>query len=474
MTHLIRQQYLNVEFEGTESEGLTLQRRLSGLCYDSLLPAVERALDRCSTADRHLYIERLEIDAGTLPLEGLEHALAESVARALEKSLREECPATQGPPRHKSAPETLAEAFLYFLKTGTLPWSFRLPAGRDLEQALLGCWREMDDSYSRTIQYAAPGLLAFAPVRKRLVLQFSEPFLETMLALLSSKGLETVTDVLRRVAGLSVPSSVIKQLRETVWEAAFAGVAMGGVPTEQDLVARAWRALPLMEPWHGTLAAGLERQWPGVTGNVTASSRPPDGKEPAAPKTGATLPAHATGPETDAAKVGEHPEAVQGIYVDNAGLVLLHPFLPALFEALEVAAGDQLLKPGRALCLLHYLASGETTAPEYRTMLPKILCNVPLQSPVDADVTLTALELEECAALLAAAVRHWGALGNSSADALRGTFLLRQGKLSLRQDGEWLLQVEASGCDILLQQLPWGLSMIKLPWMPKMVWAEWS
>jgi hypothetical protein len=63
-------------------------------------------------------------------------------------------------------------------------------------------------------------------------------------------------------------------------------------------------------------------------------------------------------------------------------------------------------------------------------------------------------------------------LRNTSPDGLRGTFLLRPGKVSLRND-DWLLQVEARTCDILLEQLPWGIGMIKLPWMEKMVWVEW-
>jgi hypothetical protein len=42
------------------------------------------------------------------------------------------------------------------------------------------------------------------------------------------------------------------------------------------------------------------------------------------------------------------------------------------------------------------------------------------------------------------------------------------------RDGDWLLQVEAKTVDILLNQLPWGISMIKLPWMQRMLWIEWD
>ena len=72
MTHIIRQQYLHVELNGTEPDGMALQNRLSDLCQQWLTPAIERVLDRWAPSDGHLTIERLEIDAGTLTLERFE------------------------------------------------------------------------------------------------------------------------------------------------------------------------------------------------------------------------------------------------------------------------------------------------------------------------------------------------------------------------------------------------------------------
>ncbi|MCI5120483.1 MAG: hypothetical protein D3908_04665, partial [Candidatus Electrothrix sp. AUS4] len=92
MHHTIRQQYLHVELNGSESDGMALQRRLPGLCRDWLLPALERTLDQYAPEQGSLYIERLEIDAGAMSLERLEHDLAESVAQALKKALQEQIP----------------------------------------------------------------------------------------------------------------------------------------------------------------------------------------------------------------------------------------------------------------------------------------------------------------------------------------------------------------------------------------------
>ncbi len=169
----------------------------------------------------------------------------------------------------------------------------------------------------------------------------------------------------------------------------------------------------------------------------------------------------------------EHSALIkEGIYINNAGLVFLHPFLPQFFNALGLAAEDKLLQPERALCLLHYLTTGQNTAPEYELVLAKILCQIPLGMPVEADAGLSDNEQEEAVALLKAVIRHWEALRNTTPDGLRGTFLVRPGKISLRNE-EWLLQVEPQSWDILLEQLPWGISMIKLPWMDKILWVEW-
>jgi hypothetical protein len=163
----------------------------------------------------------------------------------------------------------------------------------------------------------------------------------------------------------------------------------------------------------------------------------------------------------------------EGVFVGCAGVVLLHPFLPRLFEALGIATDDALVQPDRALGLLHFLATGQPVAPEYDLLLPKLLCNLPLDLPAPAPAVLSAAEMDEAIALLSAVVGHWTALGDISVDGLRGSFLVRPGKLSRRGDGSDLLQVEPRSYDILLDRLPWGIGMLQLPWMKKSLRVEW-
>ncbi len=139
-----------------------------------------------------------------------------------------------------------------------------------------------------------------------------------------------------------------------------------------------------------------------------------------------------------------------------------------------MAVGDELVDPDRALALLHHLATGELVAPEHQVTLAKVLCGVPSDRPSEADVGLTPAETAEATALLEAAIGHWDALRGTSPDALRAEFLQRRGVLAETPDGDWLLRVEARTVDILLDQLPWGLSSFRLPWMHRLMMVEWQ
>lgn len=176
----------------------------------------------------------------------------------------------------------------------------------------------------------------------------------------------------------------------------------------------------------------------------------------------------ATGPEGTAA-------APDSLYVNNAGLLLLHPFLPEMFRRLA------LLKDGQwrddtsqhtAVRVLEWLATGKEAAPEFNLTLNKIICGMaPGAVPLVNDQWSPAIKTE-CNDLLDSVIGYWTALKNTGREALRETFLQRLGKLTPTDHG-WLLQVEQKAVDILLNRLPWGIGVIKLPWMEEKIFVEW-
>jgi len=163
-------------------------------------------------------------------------------------------------------------------------------------------------------------------------------------------------------------------------------------------------------------------------------------------------------------------------YINNAGLILLHPYLSFCFDALELREGKEFKNEAaahKAVQLLGYLAYGEEDIPEYDLVLPKILCGIQPATPVKRFIPLTAAEKTEADELLAAVISHWNALGNTSPDGLRGNFLMREGKLEWKEE-EWQLYVTQTAYDMLLNRLPWGFSVVGLSWMPWLIKTVWT
>ncbi|MBB5636876.1 hypothetical protein HDE68_002789 [Pedobacter cryoconitis] len=163
------------------------------------------------------------------------------------------------------------------------------------------------------------------------------------------------------------------------------------------------------------------------------------------------------------------------LYVGNAGLVLLHPFLSTYFTRLNLMEKGKFINleaRARAVHLLQYLACKTTENPEHELVLNKILCNYPIQEPLPLEVLISEQEISLSAELLQVAIERAGKLSSSSADGFRVSFLQRDGALTETAE-EWTLRVDQRGYDLILQTLPWAFGMIKFQWMDKPIIVEW-
>jgi hypothetical protein len=166
---------------------------------------------------------------------------------------------------------------------------------------------------------------------------------------------------------------------------------------------------------------------------------------------------------------------IDEIYVENAGLVILWPFLQNFFTHLGLIEKKQFRDPAarqRAVGLLQYVAAADPQPPEFLLPLNKVLCGMPVDDVFDFGPEITGVEMEACTDLLTAAIHHAPILRDMSVDGFRGTFLLRQGQLSVR-DGNWLLRVQRETHDIVLDRFPWSVALVRLPWMPVLMPVEW-
>jgi hypothetical protein len=163
------------------------------------------------------------------------------------------------------------------------------------------------------------------------------------------------------------------------------------------------------------------------------------------------------------------------LYIRNAGLVLIHPFLTRFFTMLKLTANKKFIDEQaaqRGVHLLHYISHKSEEAPEYELALNKVLCGLPVSMPLEKGVELTEEEKETCESLINGVIQNWTILKNTSPDNFRVSFLHREGRL-LYTSEDWQLKVENRGYDILLDKLPWAYSIIKLPWMEKVLRVEW-
>lgn len=165
-------------------------------------------------------------------------------------------------------------------------------------------------------------------------------------------------------------------------------------------------------------------------------------------------------------------------YINNAGLIILHPFLKALFEQLELCNKEGIwtkkTNQHKAVLLTQYLIDSEQIIQETDLILNKILCGFSIDEVVNVKLKITKKEKEKCNKLLEAVREYWKPMSTSSIEALQQTFLQREAKLELVKDSEYELWIDDKGVDILLEQLPWGISMIQTPWMENYLNCHWS
>lgn len=165
----------------------------------------------------------------------------------------------------------------------------------------------------------------------------------------------------------------------------------------------------------------------------------------------------------------------EGVSVSNAGLVLLAGFAPRLFAMvglLEGRAFNGEEAAGRAVHLLQWLVDERLDADEHELVLNKLLCGLPTGTPVPRELLLLPNEREAAQQVLQGVIAHWSALGRTSVQGLRESFLQREGRLT-RDETAWRLLVAPRAFDMLLDRLPWSYTLMKLPWMPEVLHVEW-
>ncbi|EKU91176.1 contractile injection system tape measure protein [Bacteroides oleiciplenus] len=180
----------------------------------------------------------------------------------------------------------------------------------------------------------------------------------------------------------------------------------------------------------------------------------------------------------DCSSAEEQMESPEVLFIGNAGLCLLSPWLPRLFVMLGYLDGEKrnfkdTVSRIRAVFLLQYLVCPEEK--EYREpelAFNRLLVALPAHIPLPKRIELTNEEKQAADSLMEGVKANWSKMNGTSVNGFRLSFIVRDGRLE-QQDEKWLLTVEKRAYDILLDSVPWSFRQIRFPWLQKYVQAFW-
>ncbi|WGS53950.1 contractile injection system tape measure protein [Paraburkholderia sp. D15] len=163
--------------------------------------------------------------------------------------------------------------------------------------------------------------------------------------------------------------------------------------------------------------------------------------------------------------------------VDNAGTVLIWPLLANMFGKLGLWIDGHFVQQRSAVeasAWLSRIASSDEVPYVYPTALSNVLCGV----SQDADIRWLTADKSQHQLLqawltdLPAKIRPWHQL---TIEDIRALFIRRPGILTGTEPGGTLeLEVEPHASDVLLQNWPWPITTVLLPWMEKPLTVQWG
>lgn len=482
MQHIIKKQIILLRLNSRQ-DAFRIQNRMSEHYRHDLLPVMETIFDESAATDETLYIDSLEVDLGVLTEKEIDRPTWDNeiivlLTNQLREKLKQNLTGTKDTSNQQPVPRGAGRQWLFYMKRGYLPWNV-MEASTGWKQKVL---EDLSTDYE-SVTSLQNLIRSDSDALMRIVEQHNETFLVQLIETVTAKKQQQLSALLdeleilyrylvkpRKLKYVGPKRDIRKMFWRIVLEVSAWPDATGeetvyvqrilerffGQPIRsQDLSKEVISKLPHLMP----IIELLEEKSPNIGKDISSEVD----EEINVRQNGQTK-------ETE-----EKAEVGEGIFVQQAGSVLLHPFLGPFFDRLKLTkagAFTDLVAQQKALCLVHYLCTGAGKAEEHELVIPKILCGYPLKKPVRKGVRLTKKEKDEAEHLLEELIRQWEKLKNTSPTGLRDGFLQRGGKLLTKND-LWCIQVEANTIDILLDHLPWNLSIIKLPWMKDIIRVEW-
>jgi len=425
MRHLIRKQVITLQLDAGQ-KAFFIQQQARSYYYEHITPVLEKLFDELSSENEIISIERIEIDLGQLAWRNDRFTLdKESIYRVLKQSLNETLLATRRSTNYdatvsyRTLEKNTCLQWLYYLEKGVLPWQAQITDAKWLEQILhqLAIDHVLIEKTKKLIIHD-PWFLA------RLVREHREDFLQKLVEVITAKR---QPELIEKVSALENQSNELSAqiyfTKNEIWQQVLKQYAAGRADVD-------FQKILLIE----------KKIIPESTDRF------------------------------------DQETILEGMFCQYAGLVLLHPFFRHLFNhllLLEDGTFRNVAALEKAVVLLYFIASGKTEPRDYELVVPKIFCGMRLHQGVsEQSFLLSEVERQEALNMIHAAIEQWDFIRNTSVEGLRESFLAREGKLLIKDSGIEF-RIESRGIDVLLDRLPWNLSLIKFPWLDKLIHVEW-
>lgn len=510
--HTIRKQTLQFQYNGNV-DGFALQKEVGDWCNFNLIPEIEQQLDLLDLDDNYLTIDKLEIEA-TASNSDWQQKIRDELIFSLKRKLSSFETKFAEKDSNKTVNRTrkLDELILYYFENGYLPWWGNVLITDNFETVLQSWIRnEMSQTRADFIRRELKQIVS-KPLLDRIINQVPQELFFQFLKNIYKQEPEIVghTELFFKelIVGNTPPSRqkaitnafysfllimmienegnidtglvaqfVYEELKKTKSSSLLLQPASERVDQSADPVKSAWQQLLFQEL--KKQESKYKKQPLPEEKTITPPEISPEEKDldEITPKEKRfqynKIIDKLTNPDfVKKSQVDRAAELQEGIYIDNAGAVIFAAFIPGLFKQLELEKDGTIKNPDLAAMIIQYCVTGNATIAEFELVLPKILCGLAIEFPVNTNTRITADHMKEVDEMLQSLIEYWSALKNTSIDGLRESFFKRNGKLCLMKS-EWLLQVEQRPFDMLLQQLPWSMSMIKFPWMKNLLRTEW-
>ena len=373
--NIIQKQILQFQYNG-RTDGIALQKEVNDWCTHTLIPEIEMQLEPFALSDTYISIDKIEIDAA-IDRKDWQQELRNILTQQLAEKIKELKLSPAGSkPVEGTVLKRTDDLVIFYLNNGYLPWWSSAVIKTDFETTLSHWLEEEKDAARIELIISQLRKTEFGKLRQRLTPAIKTDLFFRFIAIHfpdeNEKLKQTEQFLYFALTGIASAKrdKVLKEVQLFIFQNLLTNE---GVDDEEMLfvfsnaikklaLVKHVLDLPVGKKPEAYLLTRLKEIINSDERTQISQTKKPKSKE---------------------------EKLIEGIYIENAGLVIIAAFLPMLFEKLKIAGNGKLLKPELAICLLQYIIAANNKINEHELVLPKILCGMNPEDPVDTKQRIT-------------------------------------------------------------------------------------